>query len=455
MSSESKSFADLGLAPAFVRAVTDEGYERPTPIQFQSIPVVLEGRDLLGCAQTGTGKSAAFLLPLLQRLEAMPKDGKVRALVLAPTRELAIQLGERAAAYGRFTKAKHVVVFGGVGQRDQEVALRARPDLVIATPGRLIDLLGQKIASLDGVKILVLDEADRMLDMGFIRDVRRILSYVPTKRQTLLFSATIPKDIAELVRDVLVDPARVAVRPEVTTSDRVEQVVHKVQKSEKLARLVDLLRADDASRVLVFTRTKHGANRLVQQLEKVGITALAIHGNKSQSARTRALDGFRDGGIGVLVATDIAARGIDVDGVSHVVNYELPNVPEQYVHRIGRTGRAGARGRAISLVSEDERTFLADIEKFIRRKIDVVASPPSPPGPPVPREIERHDPRNASHPGQARRAPSRGHAPRNAPPRGDAPRNAPPRGDGPRNAPPRGDGSGTPRPSRRRRRRSR
>jgi ATP-dependent RNA helicase RhlE len=366
-------FASLGLGPSLVRAVADEGYDTPTPIQLQAIPHVLDGRDVLACAQTGTGKTAAFVLPVLQRLAALPSDGRIRALVLAPTRELAIQIGERVSAYGRLSNVRHAVIYGGVGQRDQERALRAKPDLLVATPGRLIDLMAQGIAKLDGVRLLVLDEADRMLDMGFVRDVRRIIASVPKERQTLLFSATMPRDIAELARDVLVEPARVSVRPDVTTADRVTQVVHLVAKGDKRALLEHVLRTERATRTLVFTRTKHGANRLAGQLARGGIQAAAIHGNKSQSARERALEGFRRGSTSVLVATDIAARGIDVDGVTHVVNYELPNVPEQYVHRIGRTGRAGAEGRAISLVSEDEQALLADVERFIRTRIAIVA----------------------------------------------------------------------------------
>jgi ATP-dependent RNA helicase RhlE len=368
------TFASLGLGPSLVEAVADEGYETPTPIQLQAIPHVVGGRDVLGCAQTGTGKTAAFLLPVLQRLAALPCDGRVRALVLAPTRELAIQIGERASAYGRLCKVRHVVIYGGVGQRDQERALRAKPDLLIATPGRLVDLITQGVVTLGGVRMLVLDEADRMLDMGFIRDVRRIIAFVPKQRQTLLFSATMPGDIAELARDVMVEPTRLSVRPEVTTADRVAQVVHLVTKTEKRALLEHVLRTEKATRTLVFTRTKHGANRLADQLARGGIPAVAIHGNKSQSARERALEAFRRGATSVLVATDIAARGIDVDGITHVVNYELPDVPEQYVHRIGRTGRAGAEGRAISLVSEDERALLADVERFIRTRIEVVGS---------------------------------------------------------------------------------
>ncbi len=366
-----EAFATLGLHTTFVRAVAAEGYETPTPIQQKAIPHVLFGRDVLACAQTGTGKTAAFMLPLLQRLAATPRTGRVRALVLAPTRELAAQIGESATAYGRLGNIRHAVIYGGVGQRAQEIALRHRPDVLIATTGRLLDLIGQNIVSLDAIEILVLDEADRMLDMGFIHDVRRILKMLPRKRQTLLFSATMPADIAALARDALVDPVRVAVAPQATTAEKVAQVVHFVAKTEKRAALQRVLHEERAARTLVFTRTKHGANRLAEQLERAGFQTAAIHGNKSQNARERALDGFKRGSISVLVATDIAARGIDVDGVTHVVNYELPNVPEQYVHRIGRTGRAGAHGRAISLVSDDERGLLSDVERLIRMRVPV------------------------------------------------------------------------------------
>ena len=368
------SFSSLGLAPQFARAVADEGYVTPTQIQRQAIPHVLAGRDVLGCAQTGTGKTAAFVLPLLQRLSGTPRSGKIRALVLAPTRELAAQITERANAYGRHIGLRHAVIYGGVGQRAQEIELGKRPDLLVATPGRLLDLIEQGYVSLGGVEILVLDEADRMLDMGFIHDVRRVLKHVPSKRQTLFFSATMPADIADLARNVLVDPVRVSVTPQVTTCEKVAQVVHFVRKDEKRASLVRVLQQEGALRTLVFTRTKHGANRLAEQLDRAGIDSAAIHGNKSQGARERALESFRKGTISVLVATDIAARGIDVDGVTHVVNYELPNVPEQYVHRIGRTGRAGESGRAISLVSEDERSLLVDIERFIRARIPVAGA---------------------------------------------------------------------------------
>jgi ATP-dependent RNA helicase RhlE len=378
-------FAALGLCSPLVRAVAQEGYERPTPIQERSIPSVLDGRDLLGCAQTGTGKTAAFVLPLLQRLSLTPRTGRIRALVVAPTRELAAQIGERAGAYGRHIGLRNVVVYGGVGQRPQERALERRPDLLIATPGRLLDLVSQGFVRLDAVEILVLDEADRMLDMGFIHDVRKIVSLVPETRQTLFFSATIPGEIASLVASILRDPVRVSVAPEVTTAEKVEQCVHFVTRFEKRALLERLLREQGATRSLVFTRTKHGANRLAEQLSRSGYEAAAIHGNKSQGARERALEGFREGTVPVLVATDVAARGIDVDGVSHVFNFDLPNVPEAYVHRIGRTGRAGASGKAISFCDVDERMLLRDIERLVKQRIPVAggadAGPSAPPAP--------------------------------------------------------------------------
>jgi ATP-dependent RNA helicase RhlE len=364
-------FAALGLAAPFVRAVVDEGYATPTPIQSQAIPVVLRGRDLLGCAQTGTGKTAAFVLPLLQRLAAQPRNGRVRALVLTPTRELAAQIAERASAYGRHARLRHAVVYGGVSQRGQEQALRRAPDLLVATPGRLLDLVQQGVVSLASVEIFVLDEADRMLDMGFIHDVRRVVAALPRERQTLFFSATMPRAIGELAQSILRDPEQVSVAPTGATADKIEQSVYFVDRSEKRALLERLLREPSVQRALVFTRTKHGANRVAEQLERAGISAAAIHGNKSQGARERALEGFRRGTTPVLVATDIAARGIDVDGVSHVINYDLPNVAESYVHRIGRTARAGASGRAVSFCDADEQSLLRDIERLIRMRLPV------------------------------------------------------------------------------------
>lgn len=336
------------------------------------MPKILAGRDLLGCAQTGTGKTAAFLLPILQLLSATGATGRVRAVVLSPTRELAAQLGHSATRYGRHTRLEHVVIYGGVSQREQERKLARSPEIVIATPGRLLDLMRQGFVRLDAVQFLVLDEADTMLDMGFIHDVRRIVAAVPKERQTVLFSATMPKAIRELAKQVLTDPLDVAVTPVATPADTVEQAVYFVPRPDKRTLLTRLLRTDTIERALVFTRTKHGADKIAKGLLREGIAAAAIHGNKSQSARERALAGFRRGTTPVLVATDIAARGIDVHGVSHVINYDLPNVPESYVHRIGRTGRAGARGRAISFCDPEERGLLRDIERLIRRSIQVV-----------------------------------------------------------------------------------
>ena len=376
ISTSEPRFAALGLAAPFLRAVADEGYSLPTPIQTQAIPHVLAERDLLACAQTGTGKTAAFVLPLLQHLASGPRTPKIRALILTPTRELAAQIAERANAYGRHVGIRISVIFGGVGQRQQEVELRRGVDLLVATPGRLLDLMSQGHVRLDGVERFVLDEADRMLDMGFIHDVRRVIEKLPRARQTLLFSATFPQAIADLSRNILRDPIRVDVAPEVTTAEGVDQTVHFVSRADKRSLLYRVVTLPGVERALVFTRTKHGANRVAEQLEKSGVEAAAIHGNKSQGARERALEGFRRGTVPVLVATDIAARGIDVDGVSLVVNYDLPNVPEQYVHRIGRTGRAGAKGRAVAFCEPEERKLLVAIERFIRRQIPVAGGPP-------------------------------------------------------------------------------
>ncbi|MFO0674663.1 MAG: DEAD/DEAH box helicase [Polyangiaceae bacterium] len=368
------AFAVLGLVPELTRALAEEGYVTPTPIQTEAIGPALRGRDLLCCAQTGTGKTAAFVLPTLQRLARdVPKSGKIRALVLTPTRELAAQIGERAGAYGKHLGLKHTVIYGGVGQRPQEEAIRRRPDLLIATPGRLLDLVQQRLVDLSGITVLVLDEADRMLDMGFIHDVRRVLAVVPKVRQTLFFSATVPAEVQKLAQSLLVSPVEIAVTPERTTAETVRQSVHHVSRADKRAVLERILRGDGAERVIVFTRTKHGANRLSDQLGRAGVVSAAIHGNQSQGARERALESFRVGSTQVLVATDIAARGIDVDGVSLVVNYELPNVPESYVHRIGRTGRAGSSGAAVSLCDETERTLLRDIERFLGNTIPVAS----------------------------------------------------------------------------------
>jgi ATP-dependent RNA helicase RhlE len=371
------SFAKLALIEPIQRALSLENYQHPTPIQTAAIPPLLAGRDLCGIAQTGTGKTAAFALPMLQRLVANAAPRRrlsPRALVLAPTRELAIQIGESFRAYGRFLPLRHAVIFGGVGQQPQVAALAAGIDILVATPGRLLDLMEQGHVRLDGVSIFVLDEADRMLDIGFIRPIRRIIAALPKVRQSLCFSATMPPEVTKLCNDILRDPARVEVTPAASTVERIDQRVFFVDAPNKRRLLATLLQDRTVSRALVFTRTKHGANRVAEQLSRGGIRADAIHGNKSQNARQRAIAGFRDGKIRVLVATDIAARGIDIDGISHVINYELPNVPETYVHRIGRTARAGAAGTAISFCDRAERGSLRDIERLTRRPLTVVAA---------------------------------------------------------------------------------
>ena len=348
-------FAALGVAPPLVRALVDDGYQRPTPVQTEVLPPALAGRDVLAGAQTGTGKTAAFVLPILQHLVDAPSGNRIRALILTPTRELAAQIADSIAAYGRYYSLRHLVVYGGVSQHWQEIALKDTPDILVATPGRLLDLTGQRVVALDGVTHFVLDEADRMLDMGFVHDVRKVVAQLPSKRQTLFFSATIPSEIEGLARSMLVDPVRVAVAPKLTTTDTVEQSVVFMDRTQKRAALEEMLRDPAVERAIVFTRTKHGANRVAEQLEKANIGAAAIHGNKSQGARERAMSGFREGKLRVLVATDLAARGIDVDGISHVINYELPNVPEQYRAPHRRAGRAGALVDAVSLVDGEER----------------------------------------------------------------------------------------------------
>jgi len=373
------SFSDLRLGEPLLRALSAENYATPTPIQAQAIPHLLAGRDLLGIAQTGTGKTAAFALPILQRLAetrtpSAPKAA--RALILTPTRELAIQIGESLRSYGRHLGLRQAVVFGGVGARSQQAALARGVDILVATPGRLLDHMSQGNLRLDRLAVFVLDEADRMLDMGFFRDVKRIVAALPPQRQTLLFSATMPRDIAELARGIMRDPVRVEVTPAATTAERIEQRVLFVPTASKRAALAGILRAPEIGRALVFTRTKHGANRVAEQLARGGIPAEAIHGNKSQSARQRALESFRAGGVRVLVATDIAARGIDVDGITHVVNFDMPDTPESYVHRIGRTARAGAAGVALSFCDAGERGLLRDIERATRRPLAVVADHP-------------------------------------------------------------------------------
>ncbi|MBK7874830.1 MAG: DEAD/DEAH box helicase [Planctomycetes bacterium] len=370
------TFETLNLNPALLRAVREKGYTDPTPIQAQAIPPALEGRDILGCAQTGTGKTAAFALPILHRLwkaEHARGPRPVLALVLAPTRELATQIDESFRAYGKHSGLKSTVVFGGVGYDKQRSALKHGVDIVVATPGRLLDLMKEGTVRFDGLRVLVVDEADRMLDMGFLRDVKRVLGALPKKKQTLCFSATMPPEIRKLVDGMLHDPARVAVTPVAATADKVEQAVYMVDKNRKADLLISLLRRPEVERALVFTRTKRGANRLATKLSGSGVPAEAIHGNKSQNARERALASFKSGRGRVLVATDIAARGIDVTGITHVINFELPNEPETYVHRIGRTARANASGVAWSLCGGEERDYLRDIERLIRQKVPVAA----------------------------------------------------------------------------------
>jgi len=441
-------FASLGLAPALLRAVSETGYRTPTPIQQQAIPLVLTGRDLLAAAQTGTGKTAGFTLPILQRLSASPcpqlAPGRPRCLILTPTRELASQVHESVQAYGKHLSLASLVMFGGVNINPQYQALRRRLDILVATPGRLLDHADQKTVDLSGIEILVLDEADRMLDMGFIRDIRKILARVPKKRQTLLFSATFSDEIRELANGLLHDPGCVEVARRNTASELVAQSVYMIAQKQKRELLVHLIRHHDWRQALVFTRTKHGANKLSEYLGKHGIGAAAIHGNKSQSARTRALAEFKSGAIPILVATDIAARGLDIDQLPQVVNFELPNVPEDYVHRIGRTGRRGLSGQAVSLVDGEESKLLADIERLLKRRIER-AEPenfsPSPPSPDTaePRRSEPRSPRGA--PSQPRS--SHGRAPRDKSnrPAGSAPAHPPRRDAAPRPAPHRGDSS--------------
>src|SRR5260221_3549623 len=371
------SFQDLKLIEPLLRAVAAEGYTEPSPIQSQAIPYVMEGRDLLGVAQTGTGKTAAFALPILQYLVQKPRTGStpyIRVLVLSPTRELAAQIGESFLTYGKNTNIRQATIFGGVNQNPQVQKIQRGVDVLVATPGRLLDLMQQKLVRLDRIEVLVLDEADRMLDMGFIHDVRRIISTLPIHRQTLLFSATMPRDIQDLADNILRNPVRVEVTPAATTVEAIEQLVFFVEKSDKPALLQSILRDQAITRVLVFTRTKHGANKVVRQLDQAHINAEAIHGNKSQSARERALANFKNGTTRVLVATDIAARGLDVENISHVINYDLPNEPESYVHRIGRTEGAGASGSAISLCDADEMPYLRSIEKLIRMSLPATSA---------------------------------------------------------------------------------
>lgn len=374
------SFEQLNLIKPILEALKTEGYTQPTPIQQQAIPIILQHKDLLGCAQTGTGKTAAFAIPILQLLHqeraANNKVHGIKALILTPTRELAIQIGESFTAYGRHAGIKHTVIFGGVSQKSQTDMLGRGVDVLIATPGRLLDLIGQKFISLQHISMFVLDEADRMLDMGFIHDIRKVITLLPARRQSLFFSATMPPEIAKLADTILVKPERVAVTPVSSTVDMIKQELYYVDQKSKKSLLIHLLKDESIVTALVFTRTKHGANKVTSDLVKAGIKAEAIHGNKSQNARQKALSNFKSGITRVLVATDIAARGIDVEELSHVINFELPNIPETYVHRIGRTGRAGMSGVAMSFCNAEERAYLKDIQKLTAQSIPVIEDHP-------------------------------------------------------------------------------
>lgn len=375
------TFNELNLIEPLLRSLKEEGYTTPTPIQAEAIPILLKGIDLLGCAQTGTGKTAAFALPILQLLtenKNYEKKKKIRSLVVTPTRELAIQIEESFNAYGRYTSLNCTVIFGGVGQQSQVDALRKGVDILVATPGRLLDLIGQGYISLKEIEFFVLDEADRMLDMGFIHDVKKLLLLLPKQRQSLFFSATMPPEIVKLANTILTNPQKVEVTPVSSTADTIKQALFFVDKGNKNALLIDVLENKDIETVLVFTRTKHGADKIVKVLVKHGISAEAIHGNKAQNARQRALSNFKEKKTRVLVATDIAARGIDIDELAYVINYDIPNISETYVHRIGRTGRAGANGTAYSFCDAEEKAYLKDIEKLISKKIPVIDSHPFP-----------------------------------------------------------------------------
>jgi len=379
------SFENLNLIEPILRALKTEGYTTPTPIQEQAIPIILQNKDLLGCAQTGTGKTAAFAIPILQLLyqdRLQHKEQKtIKALILTPTRELAIQIDESFAAYGKYTGLKHLVIYGGVSQNPQTDALKRGVDILVATPGRLLDLMNQRYVHLEHIRMLVLDEADRMLDMGFVHDVKKIIGKIPVKRQTLFFSATMPNEIQQLANTILTKPEFVEVTPKSSTADTIQQSLFYVEKADKKNLLIHLLKDKGIKTALVFTRTKHGADKVVKDLVRVGITAEAIHGNKSQNARQRALSNFKNRTTRVLIATDIAARGIDIDELTHVINYELPNIPETYVHRIGRTGRAGLNGIALSFCDEEEIAFLKDIHKLISKEIPVEEGHPYPMSP--------------------------------------------------------------------------
>jgi len=406
---ERTTFNDLGLIEPILKSLQEEGYTHPTPIQAQAIPHLVKGRDLLGCAQTGTGKTAAFAIPILQELHergigAQGSKRPIKVLILTPTRELAIQIGESFAAYGRHLKQRHTVIFGGVGQKPQTDALQRGVDTVIATPGRLLDLMGQGHVHLNDLDIFVLDEADRMLDMGFIHDVKKVIAKLPKKRQTLFFSATMPPEIAKLANSILTEPVKVEVAPVSSTADTIDQSMFFVDRTDKNKLLLHLLEGPAIREALIFTRTKHGANKVAKVLTQAGIGAEAIHGNKSQTARQNALKNFKEGKIRALVATDIAARGIDIDGLTHVINFDIPNIPETYVHRIGRTGRAGASGKALSFCDHEEKAFLRDITRLIKRDIPVVAEHPYlMVGGPKKAEPEVREPRQPRGPGRGQR----------------------------------------------------
>ena len=410
------TFDDLHLLPQILESIKKEGYTQPTPIQEQSIPILLKHQDMIGCAQTGTGKTLAFAAPILQILTENQRHEvggrKIKALILTPTRELAIQIDDSFTAYGRLTKLRHTVIFGGVKQYKQTTVLQSGMDILTATPGRLLDLMNQKYVDLSHIEIFVLDEADRMLDMGFIHDVKQIIAKLPAKRHSLLFSATMPKEITSLANSILVNPARVDITPEASTAETVRQALYYVDRVKKRDLLIHVLQDRSVESALVFTRTKHGADKVTRYLNEAGIRAEAIHGNKAQNARQRALSNFKTKETRVLVATDIAARGLDIDELSHVINFEIPNIPETYVHRIGRTGRAGLSGIALSFCDHEEREFLRDIHKLIRTEIPVVTDHPFPMSatPPPPREKPEHFQRSFSsrRPTQSRQSPSTG-----------------------------------------------
>lgn len=412
-------FKELNLIPPILKALEREQYTSPTPIQEQAIPPILSGRDLLGCAQTGTGKTAAFAIPTLQLLNGARVPGasrrKIRALVVTPTRELALQIFENFNSYGKFLDLRSAVIFGGVSQRPQEVALHKGVDILVATPGRLNDLISQKLVDLKDLHILVLDEADRMLDMGFIHDVKKIIAKTPSKKQTLFFSATMPEAIAKLANSLLINPVKVAITPVSSTVETIQQYLYFVDKTNKRDLLLHILKDASISSSIVFTRTKHGADRLVRYLNRANISAQAIHGDKSQNARQQALANFKNRTLRILVATDIAARGIDIDELTHVINYELPNIPETYVHRIGRTGRAGHSGVAISLCDYEEQEYFKSIEKLIGKRIQIVKEHPYPMQQTAPTPKAAEPPRKPSARKPGTRTPAASRTPRREP----------------------------------------